>query len=110
MRTKLRNAARAVLGAAVLALAVDAGAAPEAKLLERVEPEFPREAIQAGADRGLVKARMVLDGSGLVTRVEILEASPRRVFDRAVIRSLSRWRFSGGADGRAVETEVSFRR
>ena len=38
--------------------------------------EFPREAIRRAPTRQ-VKARMTLDGTGEVTRVEILEASPR---------------------------------
>ncbi len=88
--------------------AVAPGLAP-AKLVTRVEPEFPREAIKAGNDRGLVKARMTLDMNGNVTRVEVVEANPRRVFDRAVVRALSQWRFSDGPSGRTVETEVEFK-
>jgi len=80
------------------------------KLVSRVDPDFPREAVQAGVDQGSVKARMTLDASGNVTRVEIVEASPRRVFDRAVVRALSQWRYSDGAAGRTVDMEVAFRR
>ena len=80
------------------------------KVLERVSPEFPREAIQAGADEGLVKARMTLDVSGNVTRVEVVESIPRRLFDRAVVRALSQWRFNDGPSGRTFETEVAFKR
>jgi len=111
MRSSFRSAGSAILAAAALALSFAAGAAAQdAQLIERVEPVFPREALQAGTDRGPVKARMILDGSGAVTRVEILEAAPRRVFDRAVVHSLSQWKFNGGSAGRAVETEVVFRR
>jgi protein TonB len=80
-----------------------------AKLVSRVDPDFPREAVQAGADHGNVKARMTLDANGNVTRVEVVEANPRRIFDRAVVRALSQWRFSDGPSGRTVETEVEFR-
>ena len=75
-----------------------------------MDPEFPREAVQAGVDRGNVKARMTLDAGGNVTRVDVVEAAPRRMFDRAVVRALSQWRFSDGAAGRTVETEVDFKR
>ncbi len=85
-------------------------AAPPARLLNRVDPGFPREAIQAGSDRGLVKARMTLDAGGNVTRVDVVEAQPRRHFDRAVVRALSQWKFDEGPGGRVVETEVEFRR
>jgi protein TonB len=81
-----------------------------AKLVSRVDPEFPREAVQAGAEKGNVKARMTLDGNGNVTRVEVVEANPRRLFDRAVVRALSQWRFNDGPSGRTVETEVEFKR
>ena len=62
----------------------------------------------AGVDQGSVKARMTLDSSGNVTRVEVLEANPRRVFDRAVVRALSQWRYNDGAAGRTVDMEIAF--
>jgi len=43
-------------------------------------------------------------------RVEILEAQPRRVFDRAVVKTLSQWRFNAGTAGRTVEIDVNFTR
>ena len=82
----------------------------DARIVSRVEPEFPREAAQAGADRGRVKARMTVSGGGEVVRVEILDAEPRRVFDRAVVKTLALWRFDQGADNRLVEIDVEFRR
>lgn len=97
------------LAAWAMPAAVLAGPA-DATLVSKVEPEFPREAVQAGADRGIVKARMTLDGSGEVTRVEVLEANPRRIFDRAVVKTLSQWKFNPGNSGRAVEIEVEFKR
>jgi protein TonB len=87
-----------------------APASAAATLLSRIDPDFPREAIQAGVEQGNVKARMTLDGGGNVTRVEVVEAVPRRLFDRAVVRALSQWKFSDGLSGRTVETEVDFKR
>jgi protein TonB len=87
-----------------------AGADAEWKLLARVEPRFPREALQAGVDRGTVRARVTIDAAGYVTRVDVIDSRPRRVFDRAVVRALSQWKFSGGADGRTLETEIYFHR
>jgi protein TonB len=80
-----------------------------AKLVSRIDPQFPREAVQAGVERGTVKARMTLDAGGNVTKVEIVDAQPRRLFDRAVVRALSQWHFSDGPSGRTVETEVEFK-
>lgn len=80
------------------------------KLRNRTDLVFPREAMQAGIDAGLVKARMTLDGAGNVTRVDVVDANPRRVFDRAVVRSLSEWKYDEGASGRTVTVELEFRR
>jgi protein TonB len=103
--------ARLAAGAFVAGLlSLPALAAPDATIVSKVDPEFPREAIQAGADKGVVKARMTVDGTGEVVRVEILEAQPRRVFDRAVIKTLSQWRFNSGSNGRTVEIDVNFTR
>jgi len=80
------------------------------RLVQRVEPGFPREAIQAGAEKGLVQARLTLDERGNVTRVEVLEANPRRVFDRSVISALSQWKYNDGAAGRTMEVEIAFKK
>jgi protein TonB len=88
-----------------------AAAAPApARLITRVDPEFPREAVQAGVEKGSVRARMTLDDQGAVSRVEVVDATPHRVFDRAVIRALSQWKFNEGTAGRTVEMEVEFKR
>ena len=78
--------------------------------IKRETPEFPREATRASVDSGVVRALLSIDASGSVTGVQIVEARPARVFDRAVRESLGRWRFNPGADGRSYQTEVEFRR
>jgi protein TonB len=105
-RRSLAPAAAAVLTWALCFGAVAADLAP----LTKIDPEFPREAISAGAEKGRVKARMTVDSSGEVTRVEILDASPRRLFERVVIKTLSQWKFAPGGDGRLMEIEIDFHR
>ena len=78
------------------------------KAVSRVEPEFPREALKSGTEKGKVKARMTVDGGGEVSRVEIIDANPRRVFDHAVVRALSQWEFNPGAAGRSMDVEIGF--
>ena len=103
--------ARPLAVLAVVAAAFAAQAAPADLVpVSRVNPEFPREAISAGADTGKVRARMTIDSTGEVTRVEVIEANPRRVFDRAVVKTLSQWKFPAGADGRTMEIDVDFHR
>jgi protein TonB len=101
--------AGAALAAALFSLAVAADSS-ELTPVSRVDPEFPREAVAAGAQTGMVKARMTIDASGEVTRVDIVYANPRRVFDRAVVKTLSQWKFTPGGDGRSKEIEIEFKR
>jgi protein TonB len=99
-----------VLGSlAALALAASFGAQAQLQPVSRINPEFPREAQLASVEKGHVKARLTLDAAGEVTRVDIVDASPRRVFDRAVVRSLSQWRYESGSAGRTVEVELDFK-
>ena len=96
---------------ATLAAGLSLGAfADDLAPVNRVEPEFPREAVAAGASAGLVHARMTIDATGEVTRVEIVAANPRRVFDRAVVKTLSQWKFTPGSNGRSKEIEIAFKR
>jgi periplasmic protein TonB len=78
-------------------------------VVTRVDFEFPREAVVAGVNNGKVKARVTVDATGEVARVEILDASPRRVFDRQVVKTLSQWKFVPGANGRSKEIDVDFK-
>ena len=87
-----------------------AHAAADVQVVSKVQPEFPKEAAQAGVDRGHVKVRLSLEASGEVSRVEILEANPRRIFDRAVVKTMTQWRFNAGDANRAVEMDVDFQR
>ncbi|MBE7524217.1 MAG: TonB family protein [Burkholderiales bacterium] len=76
----------------------------------REAPMFPRDALAQGIDRGTVRARLSIDASGKVTDVEILEAQPRRVFDRAVRSALGRWTYPPGEASRTTVVEVAFQR
>jgi len=78
--------------------------------ISRESPAFPREALAAGVDTGVVRARLSIDASGRVTGVEIVESRPRRIFDRAVSRTLSRWTYAPGEAGRTTDVEIAFTR
>jgi periplasmic protein TonB len=84
--------------------AIRRGAVP----IERVEPVYPREAIKDNISSGKVVARLQVDEKGLVTNVTIVEANPRRVFDREVIRALSQWKFKPEGDRYIAEIEITF--
>ena len=78
-------------------------------VISREQPDFPRDAVRAGVESGLVRARITINAAGGVSNVDIVEAKPGRVFDRAVTQALSRWKFNPGAEGRTYETEVNFK-
>lgn len=79
----------------------------EPRLVNRVEPIFPRN---ADVNSGTVRARLTVNGNGVVTNVEIVSASPPRVFDRAVINALSQWRYEGTGAPSTTLAEISFQR
>ncbi|MDR7272690.1 protein TonB [Pelomonas saccharophila] len=83
--------------AASLMLALAAHATP--KVIKKVPPEFPAEASKKGISTGSVKAKMTIEADGKVSDVEIVEAEPKRVFDRAVKAALMEWKFEPGEKG-----------
>ena len=83
--------------AASLMLALAAQATP--KVIKKVPPEFPSEASKKGISTGSVKAKMTIEADGKVSDVEIVEAEPKRVFDRAVKAALMEWKFEPGEKG-----------
>jgi periplasmic protein TonB len=94
------------VGALTLSLATQA-ATP--KVIKKVPPEFPREAAQQSITSGVIKAKMAIDAEGKVTEVTIIEAEPRRVFDRAVTRALMDWRFEPSGEKQSHEVKLVFR-
>ncbi|MBW2011182.1 MAG: energy transducer TonB [Deltaproteobacteria bacterium] len=59
----------------------------------KVPPLYPTRARQKGIE-GWVKVKFLITEQGLVGKIEIQDAQPKRIFDQSVIRSLSSWRFS----------------
>jgi len=78
----------------------------EYKASFRVEPTFPRQAIQQGIS-GRVIAWVHVSPNGAVTNVQIRE-STNRIFDREVIRALSQWTFNPEPVGFIGEYEIVF--
>jgi protein TonB len=78
----------------------------EFKPLQRVQPTFPRQALQQGIT-GRVVAWVYVEPNGSVKNVEIKQ-STNRLFDREVIRALSQWRFNPEPVGFIGEYEIVF--
>ena len=67
-------------------------------------PQFPGKAVRARIDEGHVLARIWVTPDGTVDQVDILKATPPRIFDDEVRRALSAWTFD--PPGQAVNKTV----
>lgn len=92
----------------VLALAAATTAQAAPKVLKKVPPEFPAEATRKHINTGTVKAKLTIGADGKVIDVEILEAEPKRVFDRVTIEALKEWRFEASSDKQTHEVKLVF--
>lgn len=74
----------------------------DATPIVRIEPRYPVQAARDGL-QGWVRLRFTIMEDGSVDEVEVIEAEPRRVFDREAIRALRRWKYSPKVvDGKPV--------
>jgi periplasmic protein TonB len=79
------------------------------KVLKKVPPEFPAEAVRKNITAGTVRAKLFIAPDGKVSEVEVVEAEPKRVFDRAATDALREWRFEGSGDKQTHELKLVFR-
>jgi protein TonB len=72
---------------------------------KRDPPQFPGRALRAKIEEGRVLARIWVTSEGKVEQVDIVNATPPRVFDDEVRRALSAWTFDppGQQVNRTVE-------
>jgi periplasmic protein TonB len=82
-------------------------------VLVRTPPVYPMSAKNRGTE-GWVKVRFVVHEDGSVGSVSVLESEPKTLFDDAVIRSVSSWKFKAGTIGGTpvktwAETVVRFK-
>ncbi len=72
----------------------------------RFAPRYPREARQRRLE-GWVRVRFMIEPDGSVSDARVVEAEPRRVFDREAVRAILRWKFKPRiVDGVAVAREA----
>lgn len=79
----------------------------------RITPMYPRKAAIKGIE-GWVKLEFTITQAGTVSDVKVLSAKPRRMFNRAAIKSILRWKFkprvvSGKAVARRATQTIEFR-
>ncbi|MEQ8406093.1 MAG: energy transducer TonB [Oceanicaulis sp.] len=71
--------------------------AQERELAEAEAPEFPRAAERRQIE-GHVVVRYNVSPEGTVSDVEVVEATPAGIFERAVMRALENWRYVAAAE------------
>ncbi|MCM5507065.1 MULTISPECIES: energy transducer TonB [unclassified Vibrio] len=80
----------------------DFGVNQEAIPLYRVEPRYPTKAMKRQAE-GYVVLKFTIDPTGRPTDIEVVEASPKRMFERNAIQALRKWKYQPKVvDGVAV--------
>lgn len=92
-----------------LSLAFAGAALATPKVVKKVPPEFPAEAVRKNINAGSIKAKLTIGPDGKVIEVEILEAEPKRVFDKVSKEALMEWRFEPAADKQTHEVKLVFR-
>ena len=71
--------------------------------LVRIQPQYPRDAAMNQIE-GFVTVEFTITETGSVTGPRVIDSSPPRVFDRAAMRAILRWKFKPRIiDGVAVQ-------
>lgn len=75
-------------------MSTDAGVSGDAEVmpLVRVAPRYPRKAAMRGIE-GWVKVEFTILEDGTVTDAKVIDAQPRRIFNREAVRAVLRWKF-----------------
>jgi periplasmic protein TonB len=77
--------------------------------LNRIEPVYPQTAL-AGEIGGSVSLLILIDESGRVTDVSVVDASPQDVFEESALRAVAAGAYSPAQkDGRAVRSRILVR-
>ncbi|NQZ51727.1 MAG: energy transducer TonB [Moritella sp.] len=64
----------------------------QAMPLYRVEPRYPSSALKQGA-QGWVKLSFTIDTLGRPVDIKVLAAKPRRLFEKAAVKALRKWKY-----------------
>jgi periplasmic protein TonB len=75
--------------------------------ISMVNPVYPYRAKRLGI-QGVVTVKFLVDRSGAVRELTIIEADPPDIFNEAVMKTLDKWKFKPGRkDGKDVETWIT---
>ena len=75
----------------------DTGTGYQLEITRHEAPEYPRVALSR-EQNGWVDVKFTISPTGKVEDVQIIDANPKRVFERATLRAAKKWRFGAPAD------------
>ncbi|KZN55619.1 hypothetical protein N474_14625 [Pseudoalteromonas luteoviolacea CPMOR-2] len=76
-----------------------------AKWVVKIEPKYPTDAFEQSIE-GYLKFRAVINHRGALENIEVIESSPKGVFEFEGLRALKFWRFKPALlNGKLVKVE-----
>ncbi|MGF1768837.1 energy transducer TonB [Enterovibrio makurazakiensis] len=82
---------------------IDTGVAQMATPIVRVNATYPPKALKRGIE-GYVVISFTIDKNGRPTDLNVIEAKPKRMFEREAIRALKKWKYTPKkVNGEAIE-------
>jgi len=79
------------------------------KVLKRVEPEYPKRAYNFDIE-GWVEVEYQVNELGKAVNVKVLQAQPKRIFNKSAIKAIKAWTFEPSTDlatGKPVMSKIS---
>lgn len=77
----------------------------QARPIVRINPKYPLEAVTNGIE-GYVVLSFNINEIGQVTNVNVVDAEPKRIFNKAAKRALKKWKYQAKVvDGKSIAQE-----
>lgn len=106
------NNSTSLIAGGVFALSIlsaaPAAAFEDPKVVKAVAPEYPRAAERRQIE-GFVTLKLSVDERGKVALVEVVEAEPAGVFDKAATEAVEKWKFESGKPADGLMKRVAFK-